>query len=143
MANKLQQGDDSIAENFRGELEYRTTCHQCGSVSSHPSNYENLTLNTISQTSIESCLSAMCASEDMTGPNQYQCSGCNTKVDAHRQLVITKLPRYLSLHLVRFEFDLATLSKRKLGHPITFTESLKMNIDGERKYCHQPLLSAN
>ena len=105
-------------------------------MSTNPSKYENLTLNTISHTSIESCLSAMCAREDMNGPNQYHCSTCDVKVDAHRQLVITKLPTYLSLHLVRFEFDIATLSKKKLGHPITFTESLTMSIDGESKnYC--------
>ncbi len=40
--------------------------------------------------------------EELTGANQYRCSGCEQKVDALRSLRYSRLPHVLTIALNRF-----------------------------------------
>lgn len=52
-------------------------------------------------TSIEDCLSALLAPEQLEGANRYHCGRCDALQDATRQLLLDALPDTLNLQLMR------------------------------------------
>jgi ubiquitin C-terminal hydrolase len=55
-------------------------------------------------TLLESLVSLL-SPEELVGDNQYDCAFCAGKRDATRQMVLRRLPPFLSLSLQRFVFD--------------------------------------
>jgi ubiquitin C-terminal hydrolase len=55
------------------------------------------------------------------------CDTCNKKQDALKGLKLHKLPYFLTVLLKRFEFDLQTMRRIKLGNKISFPLVLDMN----------------
>lgn len=53
--------------------------------------------------------------EVLDGSNAFYCNVCKCKCTARRCLRLTRLPRVLNLHLLRFVFDKTSLSKKKVG----------------------------
>ena len=52
------------------------------------------------------------------------CEHCSAKRDASRQIELRRVPPVLTLQLLRFVYDLETLTKKKVTSPITFPEVL-------------------
>ena len=59
----------------------------------------------------------------------YFCSKCNCKRDAVRHVEIEEAPPVLTINLMRYIYDLKTLSKVKLKTSVSFEE--KINFQGE------------
>ncbi|CAM9749332.1 unnamed protein product, partial [Sphacelaria rigidula] len=54
------------------------------------------------------------------------CDKCQRRVTAQRRCAIKQLPDTLIVHLKRFEFDLSTMSRKKLNHRCSFPMELDM-----------------
>ncbi len=63
----------------------------------------------------------------LSGDNKYKCAQCNTKVVAKKQLLISRAPPVLAVHLKRFEYTLFGARKgSKIGKPVAFLEKLDL-----------------
>jgi ubiquitin carboxyl-terminal hydrolase 47 len=65
--------------------------------------------------------------EKLEKDNQYFCSKCDKKVDAHKYLKFTKMPQILFLQMNRFEYDYMAESRRKICDRVSFPIYLDMN----------------
>ena len=59
-------------------------------------------------------MASMLAHEEMGGDNQPVCNRCNARADATRRVRVTELPEVVVMHLVRFTYDRASQSKKKV-----------------------------
>lgn len=73
------------------------------------------------------CLADYTAAENLDGENKYFCSHCNSKQDAKRQVTFSKLPPFLYIQLLRFQFSMESLGKVKLKDNIFIPEALDMS----------------
>jgi ubiquitin C-terminal hydrolase len=81
---------------------------------------------------LEECLDAYFAAEILEGANAYHCDKCAAKRDAKREPVLTELPRVLSLHLLRFEYNYATGTKKKLKDSL---RSIILPLSSRAQHC--------
>ena len=51
------------------------------------------------QETLDACLAAYFAEEELKGDNQYQCGRCNEKQDASRGVKLMEMPAVLSLYV--------------------------------------------
>lgn len=72
-------------------------------------------------------LKAFVTPEKLEEPNQYECSKCKEKRDAHKGLKFKKLPYLLTLQLKRFDFDYSTMHRIKLNDRMEFPTELDLN----------------
>ena len=115
-----------VKEQFAGEFAYRTVCKTCDRASASSATrqpFYELELNL--QPSLEMALEDYVAIEDLLGTG-WQCAPCGVTRDAARQVALLTLPPVLCFQLLRFVFDLQTLTKKKVSTPITFPEVLDM-----------------
>lgn len=53
---------------------------------------------------LSDCLQAFCATEALTGSNQYDCDRCKGRHDAEKSLSLSQPPDVLCVHLKRFSY---------------------------------------
>lgn len=116
-----------ITDQFEGRLAYATTCHGCQNRTERQSEFLELEVNFESDSYIVDCIAGSLATEVLSGDNRYQCSNCNSLQDASRSLVLKKLPSVLHFSLLRFVFNLASLSRQKSKHSLSFPPVLDMS----------------
>lgn len=116
----------STMHQYRGKYCYETQCLTCNTPSRRDSVFNELELQTKGHKTLDACLAAYFAEEELKGPNQYQCGPCNGKQDASRGVKLLELPAVLSLHLLRFYYDLKTMNKKKLNAFLQYPETLNM-----------------
>lgn len=116
-----------ITTEYGGQYVHRTTCTNCNKSSDHVSTFFELSLPIQGHTSIDECLQSYFQKEFLDGDNKYSCSYCNAKHDATRQVVLRKVPDLLNIGLLRFVFDLKTLSKKKLASGLHFSETMDLS----------------
>ncbi|RIB03119.1 hypothetical protein C2G38_2149674 [Gigaspora rosea] len=75
---------------------------------------------------LQDCLSAFCATENLTGEDKYRCDGCKSLNDCQKTLRITRLPESLCIQLKRFRFD-SYLSSKIVTHVQFPMEDLDMS----------------
>ena len=109
-----------------GRLENTTECSHCGYQSRRPEPFVGLEV-ALDNPSLLACLSTLGRAETLTGANRYHCSGCGEPRDATRRMSLTKLPDTLHLQLLRFVYDRATQSKKKLSVQVSFPDKLDLN----------------
>jgi len=117
-------GAELVSTVFGGKLLYETTCGECGRVSSRNEPFYDLSVG-IADTLLES-LTAELGDEEFCGEDQYQCDGCNRKVDAIRRSRICKLPQVLTLSLKRFQYDQHTGRRSKIHKRCSFPMELDL-----------------
>lgn len=76
--------------------------------------------------SIEDAIKAFLKIEKLTTGNEWKCHSCNENVQATKQMVITKAPNILVLHLKRFSYELRKRKKKKMN-VIQFDPKLQLN----------------
>ncbi|CAM9588767.1 unnamed protein product [Ectocarpus sp. 4 AP-2014] len=76
--------------------------------------------------SIEAILDGHLEHEILVGANQYNCEKCGKKQDAETMTELVRLPPVLSLQLVRYEYDLKTMAKKKIKAAISLPPTLDM-----------------
>lgn len=115
-----------VKDHFQGQYTYVTQCQFCQQESPRPCSFFELELRISECRSIQESLLCFTGAEYLTGDNQYFCSSCQTKRDALRFIRIEAVPPVLNLQLMRFVFDMESLTKKKLRNKIVFPETLDM-----------------
>jgi ubiquitin carboxyl-terminal hydrolase 20/33 len=72
------------------------------------------------ETNLHDCLDAFFDPSELKGGNQYYCSQCKKFQNSQKEMIITKLPEVLCVHLKRFRFDAYFSSKisRHIAFPL-------------------------
>eukprot|EP01130_Rhizamoeba_saxonica_P000691 TRINITY_DN1062_c0_g1_i1.p1 TRINITY_DN1062_c0_g1~~TRINITY_DN1062_c0_g1_i1.p1 ORF type:complete len:1244 (+),score=371.90 TRINITY_DN1062_c0_g1_i1:66-3797(+) len=133
--------ENLINELYQGQMKDYVRCLECGYEGSRTDSYLDIPLvikpfgSTKVMGSIEEALKKFVEVEKLEGDNQYSCSECEIKVDAHKGLSFTSFPYLLTLQLKRFDFDYMTMRRVKLNDRVTFPEILDMNqfLEGGEK----------
>ena len=124
-------GDDTfVADVFRGQQTYETTCSECHNVTERAADFDELEVALRGQSSVGDCVRCHFNPESLEGDNQYHCERCGKKVDAERRLKIVKAPPVLQVQLLRYVYDRVTWEKKKLRDAIETTASIKIDEDG-------------
>ena len=89
---------------FGGKMCSQMVCSECGKVKNRMEDYLNLSLPVKGLKSIEESLQKQVEGEIIS---DYQCDGCNRKVDLNKRTMIASTPNILIVHLQRicFNFD--------------------------------------
>jgi len=125
---ELRGGDDKVVHaEYSGRYRYETTCEQCQNTSFRENVFFELELQTKGQENLEQCLENYFQAERLEGVNAYQCENCEGKRDARRLPVLTELPRVLSLHLLRFDYNYQTGTKKKIKDLLSFPSTLDIS----------------
>lgn len=77
--------------------------------------------------SLEMAIENYLKPEILDKDNQYNCSGCDKKVDAKKGQRIEKLPDHLMIVMNRFTLDFTTFSRVKINEHVSFPKILNMN----------------
>ena len=124
-------GDDTfVADVFRGQQTYETTCSECHNVTERAADFDELEVALRGQSSVGDCVRCHFNPESLEGDNQYHCERCGKKVDAERRLKIVKAPPVLQVQLLRYVYDRVTWEKKKLRDAIETTASIKIDENG-------------
>ena len=97
-----------------GAEEYATTCSACKQTSLTPHSFSELALPLKApHACLDKSLRHYTAEEPLTGANQYRCGKCGQLADATRRVRVRELPPVLSVQLMRFQFNVKTMTKVK------------------------------
>eukprot|EP01130_Rhizamoeba_saxonica_P016185 TRINITY_DN7432_c0_g1_i1.p1 TRINITY_DN7432_c0_g1~~TRINITY_DN7432_c0_g1_i1.p1 ORF type:complete len:1286 (-),score=382.09 TRINITY_DN7432_c0_g1_i1:31-3888(-) len=125
--------ENLINDLYQGKMKDFVRCLECGYEGSREDSYLDIPLvikpfgATKVMGSIEEALRKFVEVEHLKEDNQYHCSECDDKVDAHKGLTFLSFPYLLTLQLKRFDFDYMTMRRIKLNDRVTFPEVLDMN----------------
>lgn len=124
-----------VSDLFEGRMADTVTCCACGNVRERTDTFEDLPLlvRRVSESghvpfrTVPRALASFVGGERLEGANQYHCEQCDAKRDAVKRLRITAMPRYLTLHLKRFDYDRRTEMRVKLHEPMEIRETLVLD----------------
>ena len=107
-----------------------THCLHCGHRSCRSEPFFDLSLEVVADTSLTHLLRAFSQAELMGGSEKHSCPSCTTKQEAHRSLVLAKLPPILVVHLKRFRFIESAGEFRKIKDRVTFPMHIRLMEEG-------------
>uniref|UniRef100_A0A671T6Y0 Ubiquitin carboxyl-terminal hydrolase 40-like n=1 Tax=Sinocyclocheilus anshuiensis TaxID=1608454 RepID=A0A671T6Y0_9TELE len=118
-------GSSLIHRLYHGTLVNQITCKECGNISERQEDFLDLTVSVRSVSGLEEALWNMFVEEEMfEGNNLYRCSRCDQLVRAAKSAKLRKLPPFLTISLLRFNFDFAKCERYKetgsYAFPLTF-----------------------
>ena len=103
---------------------YLISSLECSFKSEREEPFYLITAEIKNKTTLEDSLQLFIESEHLTGENKYQVDASGDeparKVEATRRCIFRDLPEVLIVHLKRFDFDLETLSMKKLNDFFAF-----------------------
>ncbi|OQS02907.1 ubiquitin-specific protease, partial [Thraustotheca clavata] len=119
-----------INSHFRGNMKYVTMCQRCKTETSSTGSYYDLSLNIRGHTTIQdSFQQSFTAPEFLEGDNRYFCTACDAKQNATRSIQLESMPPVLTLHLMRFVYDMKTMTRRKVQDAIEINSVLTVSSD--------------
>lgn len=137
----------AAAERFGGQFVTKLTCDVCQTsreVAPEPFILLPINLQQGQERSLPELLQQWRAEERMVEGNQVECAHCldgPVKTDHAKRMVISpkreasevSWPRFLALHLFRFQTDYQTMEKIKIEHHIPFEQTLCLDgvLDAE------------
>ena len=98
-------------------------CTECGKVKNRHEEFLNLSLNIKDIKSVYESLQKLVDGEII---NDYQCDGCNRKVDLSRRTLIAETPNVLIVHLQRIGFNFETFETDKVNTLCKFPRVLDL-----------------
>ncbi|CAM4621152.1 unnamed protein product [Leuciscus chuanchicus] len=126
-------GSSLIHRLYHGTLVNQITCKECGNISERQEDFLDLTVSVRGVSGLEEALWNMFVEEEMfEGNNLYRCSRCDQLVRAAKSAKLRKLPPFLTISLLRFNFDFAKCERYKETGSYTFP--LEFNL---RAFCEQ------
>uniref|UniRef100_A0A673H1M7 USP domain-containing protein n=1 Tax=Sinocyclocheilus rhinocerous TaxID=307959 RepID=A0A673H1M7_9TELE len=126
-------GSSLIHRLYHGTLVNQITCKECGNISERQEDFLDLTLSVRGVSGLEEALWNMFVEEEMfEGNNLYRCSRCYQLVRAAKSAKLRKLPPFLTISLLRFNFDFAKCERYKETGRYVFP--LTFNL---RPFCEQ------
>ncbi|KAG9510280.1 Ubiquitin carboxyl-terminal hydrolase 48, partial [Fragariocoptes setiger] len=113
-----------IQNQYCGRYEYVTECDECHTESSTDANFYELDLSIQNLEKLYDCLNDYFKPVPLDG--KYNCSHCRKPQNAHRKIILKKLPPTLNLQLLRFVYDIQKNARQKLNSYLQFPEVLDM-----------------
>ncbi|TRY89846.1 hypothetical protein DNTS_010127 [Danionella cerebrum] len=126
-------GSSLIHRLYHGTLVNQITCKQCGNVSERQEDFLDLTVSVSGVSGLEEALWNMFVEEEVfEGNNLYRCSGCQQLVRAAKSAKLRKLPPFLTISLLRFNFDFNKCERYKETGSYVFPLSFNL-----RPFCEK------
>ncbi|XP_052415178.1 ubiquitin carboxyl-terminal hydrolase 40 isoform X1 [Carassius gibelio] len=126
-------GSSLIHRLYHGTLVNQITCKECGNISERQEDFLDLTVSVRGVSGLEEALWNMFVEEEMfEGNNLYRCSRCEQLVRAAKSAKLRQLPPFLTISLLRFNFDFAKCERYKETGSYVFP--LIFNL---RPFCEQ------
>ncbi|XP_036396124.1 ubiquitin carboxyl-terminal hydrolase 40 isoform X1 [Megalops cyprinoides] len=126
-------GSSLIHRLYHGTVANQIVCKDCGNVSERLEDFLDLTVSVRGVCGLEEALWNMFVEEEVfEGNNLYRCGRCSRLVTAAKSAKLRKLPPFLTVSLLRFNFDFAKCERYKETGRYTFP--LTINL---RPFCEQ------
>ncbi|XP_035250383.1 ubiquitin carboxyl-terminal hydrolase 40 isoform X2 [Anguilla anguilla] len=126
-------GSSLIHRLYHGNVVNQIVCKECGNTSERQEDFLDLTVSVKGVCGLEEALWNMFVEEEMfEGNNLYRCSRCDHLVTAAKSAKLRKLPPFLTVSLLRFNFDFVKCERYKETGRYSFP--LTINL---RPFCEQ------
>jgi len=130
--------DKCIDSAFGGTLmNQMISQEECNHKSEREEPFHTVSLTVKNKAALKESLESYVKGDILDGDNKWLCSKCDDKRAALKRSCFGKLPKYLILHLSRFEFDFNTMRRKKLNTRFEFPLDLNME-----KYTREGLVRA-
>eukprot|EP00962_Isochrysis_galbana_P056546 scaffold28572_cov90-Isochrysis_galbana.AAC.1 len=115
---------------FQGETARTRVCLTCGHRWGGVEAWFDVGLDVGASRSLEESLGQLVAWETLDGDNAVLCESCGVPRGVSLSEHFTSAPSFLMVHLKRFVFDVASLSRRKLQHRVSFPSRFSLEAFG-------------
>ncbi|KAJ7344864.1 hypothetical protein JRQ81_000814 [Phrynocephalus forsythii] len=129
-------GHNLINELYHGTVVNQIVCKECKNVSEKQEDFLDLTVAVKGVSGLEEALWNMYVEEEhFEKENLYRCGECNKLVEATKSAKLRKLPPFLTISLLRFNFDFEKCERYKETSCYTFP--VRINL---KPFCEQAQL---
>nr|XP_023498371.1 ubiquitin carboxyl-terminal hydrolase 40 isoform X3 [Equus caballus] len=126
-------GHDLINRLYHGTIVNQIVCKECKNVSEKQEDFLDLTVAVKNVSGLEDALWNMYVEEEIfDSDNLYHCGTCDRLVKAAKSAKLRKLPPFLTVSLLRFNFDFVKCERYKETSCYTFP--LRINL---KPFCEQ------
>ncbi|NXG14051.1 UBP40 hydrolase, partial [Grallaria varia] len=126
-------GHDLINRLYHGVVVHHIVCKECKNVSERQEDFLDLTVAVKGVGGLEEALWNMYVEEEyFEKDNLYRCGACDKLVEASKSAKLRKLPPFLTVSLLRFNFDLEKGERYKETSCYTFPGRISL-----RPFCEQ------
>ncbi|NWR95642.1 UBP40 hydrolase, partial [Furnarius figulus] len=126
-------GHDLINRLYHGVVVNHIVCKECKNVSERQEDFLDLTVAVKGVGGLEEALWNMYVEEEFfEKDNLYRCGACDKLVEASKSAKLRKLPPFLTVSLLRFNFDLQKGERYKETSCYTFPTRINL-----RPFCEQ------
>ncbi|XP_023577946.1 ubiquitin carboxyl-terminal hydrolase 40 isoform X2 [Octodon degus] len=130
-------GHDLINRLYHGTVVNQIVCKECKNISEKQEDFLDLTVAVKNVSGLEDALWNMYVEEEVfDGDNLYHCGTCDQLVKATKSAKLRKLPPFLTVSLLRFNFDFVKCERYKETSCYTFP--LRINL---KPFCEQSKLN--
>ncbi|CAH2306307.1 ubiquitin carboxyl-terminal hydrolase 40 [Pelobates cultripes] len=133
-------GHNLIKSLYHGTVVNQIKCQECGYISKRQEDFLDLTVAVKDVCSLEESLYNMYVEEEIfEGDNLYRCGSCDKLVAAAKSAKLGKLPPFLTLSLLRFNFDFTKCERYKETSRYTFPTHLNIRPFCEQNHIEDPV----
>lgn len=126
-------GHDLVHRLYHGTIVHQVVCKECKTVSDKQEDFLDLTVAVKNVSGLEDALWNMYVEEEVFDcDNLYHCGTCDRLVKAAKSAKLRKLPPFLTVSLLRFNFDFVKCERYKETSCYTFP--LRINL---KPFCEQ------
>ncbi|CAH6791905.1 ubiquitin carboxyl-terminal hydrolase 40 isoform X1 [Phodopus roborovskii] len=126
-------GHDLINRLYHGTIVNQIVCRECKNISEKQEDFLDLTVAVKNVSGLEDALWNMYVEEEVFDcDNLYHCGTCDRLVKAAKSAKLRKLPPFLTISLLRFNFDFVKCERYKETSCYTFP--LRINL---KPFCEQ------
>ncbi|NWJ02172.1 UBP40 hydrolase, partial [Crypturellus undulatus] len=126
-------GHDIINRLYHGIVVNQIVCKECKNVSERQEDFLDLTVAVKGVAGLEEALWNMYVEEEyFENDNLYRCGACDKLVEASKSAKLRKLPPFLTISLLRFNFDFQKCERYKETSCYTFPNQINL-----RPFCEQ------
>ncbi|NWQ79496.1 UBP40 hydrolase, partial [Columbina picui] len=126
-------GHDLINRLYHGIVVNQIVCKECKNISERQEDFLDLTVAVKGVAGLEEALWNMYVEEEyFENENLYRCGTCDKLVEASKSAKLRKLPPFLTISLLRFNFDFEKCERYKETSCYTFP--IQINL---RPFCEQ------
>ncbi|XP_010576210.1 PREDICTED: ubiquitin carboxyl-terminal hydrolase 40 isoform X4 [Haliaeetus leucocephalus] len=126
-------GHDLIKRLYHGIVVNQIVCKECKNISERQEDFLDLTVAVKGVAGLEEALWNMYVEEEyFENENLYRCGACDKLVEASKSAKLRKLPPFLTISLLRFNFDFEKCERYKETSCYTFP--IQINL---RPFCEQ------
>ncbi|NXC21008.1 UBP40 hydrolase, partial [Corythaeola cristata] len=126
-------GHDLINRLYHGIVVNQIVCKECKNISERQEDFLDLTVAVKGVAGLEEALWNMYVEEEyFENENLYRCGACDKLVEASKSAKLRKLPPFLTISLLRFNFDFEKCERYKETSCYTFP--MQINL---RPFCEQ------